>query len=91
VLEDAGEARLMPVRCRSCNAPITWAIVEGSQAAMPLDAQTHPKGNVYLTHNRDGTPVARVLTDEERAEYPGDLHLSHFATCPHADDWRRRR
>lgn len=42
--------------CRSCQAPIRWAIHGTTSRRMPV--------------NPDGT--------------------SHFATCPQADDWRKR-
>jgi hypothetical protein len=53
---------------------------------MPIDAEPRPDGNVVL--EEDGT--ARVLGREARQALGAfaRLHTSHFATCPHAGQWR---
>lgn len=78
--------------CRSCGAPIMWAITEAG-SPIPLDAIPDPqRGNIEV--HEDGS--CRVLGDLERlliVEVDGDaaeLYLSHFASCPHAGEWRSR-
>lgn len=67
--------------CRSCGAPIIWAHTPNGKS-MPLDAEPDPTGNIVLD---DGT--ARV---EPNQTLTGTRHTSHFATCPHAETWRKR-
>jgi hypothetical protein len=74
-----------PSRCRSCQAPIIWAVTaEGRK--MPVDAAPHQDGRLVLSWKEDGWQV-RV------APHGGSLtqrHRPHFATCPDADSWRKR-
>lgn len=76
-------------RCRSCDAEIVWALTERGKR-MPLDAEPVADGNLYLE------PVARPGDDpyRVRAAREGDpaqhRRVSHFATCPNADDHRGR-
>ena len=69
--------------CRSCGAPITWAITDQGRR-IPLDAKPNPAGNIRLdlTH-------AHILTKSDN--YNGPRYTSHFATCPNADKHRRPR
>jgi hypothetical protein len=63
-------------RCRSCNAAIIWATTENGKS-MPLDA----------------APVAQVgvfMFDNGYAKAPPKVYRSHFATCPNADQHRKR-
>jgi hypothetical protein len=79
--------------CRSCRAPIVWATTEQGKA-MPIDQGPVDNGNVYFIE-QGPTPKVRVLSDpqptlEEDADSADGLrYLSHFATCPQADQWRR--
>jgi hypothetical protein len=80
--------------CRSCHAPITWAVTEHGRS-MPLDAK--PVDLNELT-SVAGLFALRDLGDEQVAiaatpdQLPGEpLYRSHFATCPHADQHRRSR
>lgn len=69
--------------CGYCGRPIIWAITT-KHKRIPLDPEPAPGGNVRL---EDGV-TAHVLGESEAAGYtliPDSLHLSHFATCPHAD------
>lgn len=76
--------------CRSCDAPIVWAVTTGGRP-IPLDAAAVPTGNVVL---RGGT--ARVLSSVTLGEMHGaglldglPLYVSHFATCPNAKAHRQ--
>jgi hypothetical protein len=73
--------------CRSCGAPIVWAVtVTGHR--MPVDADPGRGGTVTLRDRPGLSPIALVVG----AAPPGAplRHRPHFASCPHADDWRSR-
>jgi hypothetical protein len=70
----------MADHCRSCGAPIDWAItVRGSRIPLDIGRRLGPDGNVSVV---DG--IAHVVK-------PGDGdRISHFVTCPNADRHRKR-
>lgn len=78
-------------RCRSCRAQIAWAITPNGKK-LPLDPEPHDQGN--LTVSLDGgvlrTGVVLRAAREAMHEAGNQLYLSHFATCAHADQWRKR-
>lgn len=61
-------------KCRSCNAEIIW-IETKSGKMMPCDP----------TPLADGEGVLGKVVDDGS----GTLYISHFATCPEADSWRK--
>jgi len=67
-------------RCRSCRVPIEW-VRTTSGKRIPLDIGEHPGGNIVLV---DG--VAHYVS----ADHDTPRRRTHFATCPHAADHRRR-
>lgn len=69
-------------RCRSCDAPIRWAITVNGRK-MPLDHEPVWDGNVRM---REGRAVI-VPKDEGPPSEP--RYVSHFFTCPDRDDWRK--
>ncbi len=83
-------------KCRSCGASIVWVRTEAKAGkpdrAMPLDADQRGKalvvgnGNLVFTGLRsgDGTPIVRAVASNQ------GMHVSHFYTCPAADEHRRR-
>lgn len=85
--------------CRSCDAPIAWAITETGKR-MPVDAEPVVGGSILLRHRVVGEPPeAHVTSSEERAvlakqsESRGEtlrLFVSHFSTCPNAGAHRKR-
>lgn len=71
--------------CRSCPAPIEWAISEKSGKKLPLDFDPVEPGEgnirvVFVMEN--GTPIVRYV--------PGGDRISHFATCPEASKHRTK-
>lgn len=70
--------------CRSCGAEIVWAITDKGKR-IPLDAR--PAGPLFLLDVEPGAPPARA----RRNPFAGELHLSHFASCPDAREWSGRR
>jgi hypothetical protein len=69
--------------CRSCTAPITWVYTQGGQRT-PLDEQPEPAGEWVLIGR---TTVRKAQPDDD----PKLRFVSHWATCPDASKWRRRR
>lgn len=91
----SGVAGFPADRCRSCNAPIRWAVSLASGKALPLDEAPTDRGNVWLHEAGEeggNVDVAEVLAGDKlgRARNAGvALYLSHFATCPDAGKWRK--
>lgn len=75
--------------CRSCGAPVRWVITSRGKR-MPLDAEPVDDGNVVLDMSDRNDPVAIVVPPEQILVEDGPRYVSHFATCPNADQHRRR-
>ena len=75
----------MSDRCTSCKAEVIFGLMESGRW-MPFDAQPDPRGEWQLFGD---TPRAVHVPAERRDGR--QLHTSHFATCPHADEHRRAR
>jgi hypothetical protein len=76
----------MSDRCSSCKAEVVWGItVTGHR--MPVNAEPDPAGRWRLFGD---TPRIVYVPVERRVELAGQLHVSHFATCPFADQHRKR-
>lgn len=79
--------------CRSCGATIRWVHTANGRA-MPIDADPDPNGNVLFTgrnvRNDRGVaaPEVRVETQAPMFDDTTSRYLSHFTTCPNADEWR---
>jgi hypothetical protein len=94
--DQRGRPHLADQPCRSCRAPMRWVSMTSGKRN-PLDVEPHPNGNVLLVeHTNDAGEVWRLgvvlhnpdLLDELR-ELNVPLYLSHFTTCPDADEHRR--
>jgi hypothetical protein len=80
-------------RCRSCEAEIVWVKMVVSGKNMPLDADPDPEhGNIIVTKEGYGIPLTSLTgPSRDAAKRCGvELRVSHFATCPNADQHRRR-
>ena len=79
-------------KCKSCGAEIKW-ITTVNGKSMPVDAepvQFHhdPSGTeIFVT---DGGAVVRGITAKTGEEGTTTGYNSHFATCPFANQHRRR-
>ncbi len=77
-------------RCRSCHAPVRWAVTANGKR-IPVDADPMAEGgNLLLSLDDPPTatvvdPGALMLVDD------GKRFVSHFVTCPDADEHRRPR
>jgi len=69
-------------RCRACNAEIIWAVTDSGKR-MPLDAEPaeRPTGVFALDTSCDPPHATSA------AHQP--VYLSHFVTCPNADQHRK--
>ena len=78
--------------CRSCKAPIRWAVTEHGNP-IPLDLEPADGGTIRLAGARakGGTPRAVIVPEARRGELAGELYVAHFATCPYADQHRKRK
>lgn len=72
--------------CGTCNhSEIVWARTKNGRA-IPVDVEPDPlKGNIELVHE-SGIVRAHILKPSAERN---DLRLSHFATCPRAEEWRK--
>lgn len=56
---------------------------------MPLDPVPVEDGNVWVDGYKGSTPVVEVaLTSATVPPHIALRYVSHFVTCPHADQWR---
>ena len=74
--------------CRSCNAPVLRLKHIRTGSVSPIDADTSADGNIRVDREA-GT--WEVVPKGETHRYPGQLHKSHFASCPDSEAWRRGR
>lgn len=82
-----------PRACRSCGAPIRWAVNPATGKQIPFDAAESPDG----THLLVPVPVGLDRADRWTAVYVPPARreavkdprfVSHFATCPDAAKFR---
>jgi hypothetical protein len=77
--------------CRSCDAPVLWAVTTANGKSQPLDPEPRPDGNLAVHHTATGGYLSRVLkTGEEPEPYERRMQ-THFASCPKAGAHRRPR
>lgn len=90
-------------RCRSCGATVMW-VRTTKDKNMPIDADASagweqpvidPEGNVRPTgQNVPGkfgpVPVVQVMPDGQMNLDGERRWRPHWATCPDANDWRRK-
>lgn len=100
------EASDVTERCRSegCAAEIVWAITEKGQS-IPLEAEggrpkAHEGGSrgriVWTGEMRGAAYVVEMLKEDAQVESlldetPDEVWVSHFAYCPDAKGWRKRK
>ena len=74
--------RLDHCRQPGCALPIVWALTE-SGAAMPIDAEPHPDGNLAVRANHPtGQLQCRVITAEQPLDPHTELRgMPHWSTC----------
>lgn len=70
--------------CRSCGAFILFAFTAKGNR-IPLDYEPVAGGNVRLVEKGPIYEALVVTPDPDEV-----LYVSHFATCPDSDQWRKR-
>jgi hypothetical protein len=78
--------------CRSCHAEVIWVFTEKGRR-MPIDAEPSADGRFRKERVDvvDGNQhrIVHFVRDDELEANTAPLYLSHFATCPDADQHRR--
>ena len=67
-------------RCSKCDAKIAFTVTSSGKW-MPVDADSLNDEDVELLGRVGG----------EKVEYRHGDHMSHFATCPEADSFRKKK
>ena len=83
--------------CKSCRAIVVWSVTLAGKR-MPLDHAPSPDGRFFVfvpDDPREPLQCANVSERSERAEEARytdrPRYTSHFATCPNAEEHRRKR
>lgn len=81
----------MSAACRSCGAPIVWAVTKAGKR-MPLDASPVPFKGLFGLELVDGDDEYHAVHKNDLPESARllPLHQSHYVTCPQAAKWRRK-
>ncbi len=78
-----------PKRCGSCGASVRWLVTHLGRA-MPVDADPVHTGNIVIESD-DTTAGVHVRPHDPLLDDPGITRwVSHFATCPNAEQHRRK-
>lgn len=81
-------------KCKSCGSPVRWARSKSSGKNLPLDPEPNPNGNLGIVEAQHppgssmALPVVAVNPTKALTNY---RYLSHFVTCPNADQHRKAR
>lgn len=77
------------MKCKSCGATIIWVQTESGKGmpcdAKPIPYREDPAGSLTLI-----TSEGKVVKAKPDATSDTFGYVSHFATCPHADAWRKK-
>lgn len=82
--------------CKSCGAAVRWAKTNNGKPTL-LDDAPSGAGNVALlpVQVHDGRLSVAVVLNGESLEQAragdAELRTAHFATCPHADEHRKKK
>lgn len=80
-------------KCKYCDADIIWITTKAGKpmpcepGLIPFWAKVKAKEKVVT----DDGDVVSCLLDGDPEKITGLGHMSHFATCPHADRARKKR
>lgn len=81
-------------KCKACQADIRW-IRSKAGKSMPVDPSEFPvvpddDGNVWAVTDDGEVFRGRTCSESYEAERWVYAMVSHFATCPNADQFRKR-
>lgn len=97
--DSRGRARFARSSCRSCKAPVLWVTLPSGKRN-PLDLEPDAVAGDIMVIERDGTDgrvwrVGLILSNDdlrrEALEIGVPLRVTHFKTCPDADEHRREQ
>src|SRR5687768_11927283 len=76
--------------CRTCDAPIRWVRSQTSGKLMPVDPEPAERGSIVkVGMGTDGVAIVAYLRKGQLDEFDDrPRYVSHFATCPDADEHR---
>lgn len=78
--------------CTSCGRSIFWGKTEASNRRMPVDMHPVDDGNVLIvSREEERTPLLRVLKRGEEPPPEVSRYVSHFVTCPEAEQHRKKK
>ena len=79
---------LEPKPCRACGKPLLWLAHQRTGKAAPIEVEKTEDGNIVINEDLG---QYRLVTGEEKVKAVEGrilLHISHFARCPKASDFR---
>lgn len=81
---------VQPRQCNYCHRSIYW-LTTATGARMPVDVRPHAEGNVDIDRHagRCGVLGPTQAAGARAAGRP--LYRHHKLTCPHADQWAKKR
>lgn len=81
-------------RCRSCDAPVLWAIVRKGGKRIPLDPDPVDNGNIAIIGEREDqygkSPLVEYRATDPLPGMSEPKYVTHFATCPNAQQHRKK-
>lgn len=75
--------------CKGCGAEVTWVKTLAGKT-MPIDPKPNPDGNLQIVDRSGAQIIVAVVNDTLFDDETTVRYTSHFATCPDADEFRRR-
>lgn len=79
-------------RCRGCRRTVFFATTQGDKK-IPIDEKPANDGNLLVATSGTQLPTATVMRSGQAAgmrEQGVPTYKAHFATCPNADDFRKK-
>lgn len=73
--------------CDSCAAPVLRCLTRNRKPTV-VNADPDPIGSLTLQSTPEGLKCLFVPPDDRQSDQR--YYLSHFATCPNAEQWRQR-
>ena len=80
----------MATKCRSCGEEIIWIKMKSGKA-MPCDVKPIPYRETFSGGMKLVTPAGDVISGNYDGTSDNFAYISHFATCPNADQHRRKK
>lgn len=83
----------MTARCRGCDAPIIWCKTSAGKS-IPVDIDPIPRGTVILLEapkHDDQEVGCLVLRKDDVVSPTTKRYRSHFAVCPNARQFRKKK